>query len=206
MPDQQEDPKPKPKKKRSKRGKGKKARARRPSKHNYADLKRRYMDYEWLTYEDMASKLQMSISTIRKMATEEEESWLEERSRVEREMQGLRKEHLRHKLPQEFMRRLDQNLGVATLLKQKGVEGLRREGLTLDPDQSMRSIDLGTEIEQRVLVRPMVKQVMEEEVKDERPNVNMTAIEQLVVLVQGNGQQAQAGLVKALQAKLSNGG
>lgn len=194
----------KPKKKRSKRKKG--SRARRPSKHNYADLKRRYMDYEWLTYEDMASKLQMSISTIRKMATEEEESWIEERSRVERESQALRKEHLRHKLPQEFMRRLDQNLGVAALAKQKGAEGLRREGLVLDPDQSLRAIDLGTEIEQRVLVRPMVKQVMEEEAKDDRPNVNMTAIEQLVVLVQGSGQQAQAGLVQALQKKLSNGG
>lgn len=178
--------------------------------HDWPKLKDEYMKYKYLTYAEMAEKKGLVYEVVKNYACAGAETWDAERSRIAQDIDKQVRQRLKSFLSESAFKRIEENLGLAGLLKKKAkwsletkmkvknADGSETEfEIPFDHDQSIKAISEAVDIE-----KVLFEALDPKETKDGTTTINMTAIDKLVVVLQGAGGDMKAKLAEALGKKV----
>lgn len=120
------------------------------AKHNWPELRRRYVSGEWLTLEEMAEKTQISISGIKKRSMSEK--WNDKRTAFERETETKAMERLTTRLAREAEKRLPGWLDLADALKKKALEAMTAPDFAFTGTEAIRAASESVAIESKLFM------------------------------------------------------
>lgn len=92
------------------------------AKHNWPELRRRYIEGAWLTFEAMAEQTGIRAGYLRQRAAKEK--WTEKRAILEQEAELKSKERLTTRMAREAEKRIPMWLDMADALKLKALQAL----------------------------------------------------------------------------------
>lgn len=121
------------------------------AKHNWPDLRARFLGGEWLNLERMAVTLGISPSAVRKRAADEK--WYEQRLSMEQQAEAASRVRILAKLTQEFEKRLGGMLDTADVLRFSGLRTLGKEGNVLNNAEAIKALATATDIEREIFLR-----------------------------------------------------